>query len=99
MLGAAQRGQMLAQEGLLAQVVKACSRVYDRIQKWNDMTPGECAPMFQAASLLIRRCGPQPYTYFLSSNARVQSRRGFQSRGLLNTMRTCKSCTCTGLRG
>ena len=60
MLGTAQRTQMLAQEGLLAQLVKACSRVYDRIQKWNEMTPGECAPMFQAASLLIRRCGPNP---------------------------------------
>ena len=67
MLGTAQRTQMLAQEGLLAQLVKACSRVYDRIQKWNEMTPGECAPMFQAASLLVRRCGPN-----LSSNPFIQ---------------------------
>ena len=74
MLGTAQRTQMLAQEGLLAQVVKACSRVFERSQKWNlDMTPGECAPMFQAASLLIRRCGPNPNPQTLSFSAWSQS--------------------------
>ena len=63
MLGPTQRGQMLAQEGLLTQIVKACSRMYDRVHKWNEMTPGECAPMFQAASLLIRRCATPPFNH------------------------------------
>ena len=90
MLGTVQRTQMLAQEGLLAQLVKACSRVYDRFQKWNEVMPGECAPMYQAASLLIRRCGPNPYHQTRSSNAWVQSRRVHESKDLPTSMRTCK---------
>ncbi|KAK9838464.1 hypothetical protein WJX81_000965 [Elliptochloris bilobata] len=56
LLGPMQRRQMLAEEGLLVGVVKASSRVYDRMRRWlSDMTSGECVPIYQAASLLLRR--------------------------------------------